>query len=178
MKVKNLLSMVMVAGMILVGCQNESQTSDSSSQNQQSDQTIQEEAVVEEVKVVSSTVSATNVLAELDAEVIGVPTTSQTLPDQYVDLPQIGQAMSPDLEIVASLEPDLFIMDSNFKSSVEESLSQYGLNTFFFRTGSYSDFVDSIKELGSEINRDDEAAKLVTINVQFLRKISHVVKIH
>ncbi len=162
MKVKNLLSMVMVAGMILVGCQNESQTSDSSSQNQQSDQTIQEEAVVEEVKVVSSTVSATNVLAELDAEVIGVPTTSQTLPDQYVDLPQIGQAMSPDLEIVASLEPDLFIMDSNFKSSVEESLSQYGLNTFFFRTGSYSDFVDSIKELGSEINRDDEAAKLVS----------------
>lgn len=161
MKVKNLLSMVMVAGMMLVGCQNAGQVSNSSSQSQQSDQTAQEETVTKEVKVVSSTVSATTVLAELDAEVIGVPTTSQTLPTQYADLPQIGQAMSPDLEIVASLEPDLFIVDSNFKASVEESLSQYGLNTFFFETGSYSAFVDSIKQLGAEINREDKATKLV-----------------
>ncbi|MDO4925730.1 MAG: helical backbone metal receptor [Turicibacter sp.] len=161
MKVKNLLSMVMVAGMMLVGCQNDGQDVDQSTENPQPDQAVQEETPVEEVKVVSATVSATNVLAKLDAEVVGVPTTTQTLPAQYADLPEVGQAMSPDLEIVASLEPDLFIMDSNFQASVEESLSQYGLNTFFFETGSYSDFVNSIKQLGVEINREDEAKKLV-----------------
>ena len=161
MKVKNLLSMVMVAGMMLVGCQNDGQDVDQSTENPQPDQAVQEESPVEEVKVVSATVSATNVLAKLDAEVVGVPTTTQTLPAQYADLPEVGQAMSPDLEIVASLEPDLFIMDSNFQASVEESLSQYGLNTFFFETGSYSDFVNSIKQLGVEINREDEAKKLV-----------------
>lgn len=161
MKVKNLLSMVMVAGMMLVGCQNDGQDVDQSTENPQPDQAVQEETLVEEVKVVSATVSATNVLAKLDAEVVGVPTTTQTLPAQYADLPEVGQAMSPDLEIVASLEPDLFIMDSNFQASVEESLSQYGLNTFFFETGSYSDFVNSIKQLGVEINREDEAKKLV-----------------
>ena len=53
-------------------------------------------------------------------------------------------------------------MDSNFQASVEESLSQYGLNTFFFETGSYSDFTNSIKQLGVEINREDEAKKLVS----------------
>ena len=161
MKVKNLLSMILVAGMMLVGCQNDGQDVDQSTENPQSDQAVQEETLVEEVKVVSATVSATNVLAKLDAEVVGVPTTTQTLPAQYADLPEVGQAMSPDLEIVASLEPDLFIMDSNFQASVEESLSQYGLNTFFFETGSYSDFVNSIKQLGVEINREDEAKKLV-----------------
>lgn len=160
MKFKSLLSMVLVAGMVLVGCQNET-TESNSSASQKTEQTVQEEAVVEEVKVVAATVAVTNVLAELDAEVIGVPATSQTLPEQYADLPQVGQAMSPDLEIVASLEPDLFVMDSSFKSSVEESLSQYGLNTFFFETGSYSAFVNSIKELGTEINRDEEANELV-----------------
>lgn len=160
MKFKSLLSMVLVAGMVLVGCQNETSESNSSA-SQKTEQTVQEEAVVEEVKVVAATVAVTNVLAELDAEVIGVPATSQTLPEQYADLPQVGQAMSPDLEIVASLEPDLFVMDSSFKSSVEESLSQYGLNTFFFETGSYSAFVNSIKELGTEINRDEEANELV-----------------
>ena len=161
MKVKNLLSMILVAGMMLVGCQNDGQDVDQSTENPQPDQAVQEETLVEEVKVVSATVSATNVLAELDAEVVGVPTTSQPLPAQYADLPEVGQAMSPDLEIVASLEPDLFVMDSNFQASVEESLSQYGLNTFFFETGSYSDFVNSIKQLGVEINREDEAKKLV-----------------
>ena len=161
MKVKNLLSMMLVAGMMLVGCQNDGQDVDQSTENPQPDQAVQEETLVEEVKVVSATVSATNVLAKLDAEVVGVPTTTQTLPAQYADLPEVGQAMSPDLEIVASLEPDLFIMDSNFQASVEESLSQYGLNTFFFETGSYSDFVNSIKQLGVEINREDEAKKLV-----------------
>ena len=161
MKVKNLLSMILVAGMMLVGCQNDGQDVDQSTENPQPDQAVQEETLVEEVKVVSATVSATNVLAKLDAEVVGVPTTTQTLPAQYADLPEVGQAMSPDLEIVASLEPDLFIMDSNFQASVEESLSQYGLNTFFFETGSYSDFVNSIKQLGVEINSEDEAKKLV-----------------
>ena len=161
MKVKNLLSMILVAGMMLVGCQNDGQDVDQSTENPQPDQAVQEETLVEEVKVVSATVSATNVLAKLDAEVVGVPTTTQTLPAQYADLPEVGQAMSPDLEIVASLEPDLFIMDSSFQASVEESLSQYGLNTFFFETGSYSDFVNSIKQLGVEINREDEAKKLV-----------------
>lgn len=161
MKVKNLLSMMLVAGMMLVGCQNDGQDVDQSTENPQPDQEVQEETPVEEVKVLSATVSATNVLAKLDAEVVGVPTTTQTLPAQYADLPEVGQAMSPDLEIVASLEPDLFIMDSNFQASVEESLSKYELNTFFFETGSYSDFVNSIKQLGVEINREDEAKKLV-----------------
>ena len=161
MKVKNLLSMILVAGMMLVGCQNDGQDVDQSTENPQPDQAVQEETLAEAIKVVSATVSATNVLAKLDAEVVGVPTTTQTLPAQYADLPEVGQAMSPDLEIVASLEPDLFIMDSNFQASVEESLSQYGLNTFFFETGSYSDFVNSIKQLGVEINREDEAKKLV-----------------
>ena len=162
MKVKNLLSMILVAGMMLVGCQNDGQDVDQSTENPQPDQAVQEETPAEAIKVVSATVSATNVLAELDAEVVGVPTTSQPLPAQYADLPEVGQAMSPDLEIVASLEPDLFVMDSNFQASVEESLSQYGLNTFFFETGSYSDFTNSIKQLGVEINREDEAKKLVS----------------
>ena len=162
MKFKSLLSMVLVAGMVLVGCQNETSESNTSTENQQTEQAVQEEAVVEEVKVVAATVAATNVLAELDAEVIGVPATSQTLPEQYADLPQVGQAMSPDLEIVASLEPDLFVMDSSFKSSVEDSLSQYGLNTFFFETGTYTAFVNSIENLGKELNREEEAKLLAS----------------
>lgn len=169
MKFKHLLSMILVSSVLLVGCQSPKGTEveEAPSVEEQTSATTEQEAteeveeVAEEVKVVAATVSATQVLAQLDAEVLGVPTTSQTLPEQYQDLPQVGQAMNPDLEIVASLEPDLFIMDANFKSSVEESLTEYGLNTFFFETGTYTAFVNSIENLGKELNREEEAKLLV-----------------
>ena len=83
------------------------------------------------------------------------------LPEKYKDLPKVGQAMSPDLEIVASLEPDVFVMDNMFKEKVEESMKKYDLNTFFFDTSTYTNFVNSIKKLGAEINQTEEATKLV-----------------
>lgn len=170
MKFKQLLSMVFAAGFILTGCQSTSlpkeeapapATEEVLSASQSEPKETVDEAVVEEVKVVASTVSATQVLAKLNAEVLGVPATSQTLPEVYADLPQVGQAMSPDLEIVASLEPDLFVMDASFKDSVEESLSSYGLNTLFFETGSYASFISSIEQLGEEIHRETEAKALI-----------------
>lgn len=170
MKFKHLLSMILVSTTLLVGCQSSKGTEveeqipvvdETSSSTKQEEETTDVEKEVEEIKVVAATVSATQVLAELNAEVLGVPATSQTLPDGYQDLPQVGQAMNPDLEIVASLNPDLFIMDASFKSSVEERLTEYGLNTFFFETGTYTAFLNSIKELGNAINRQDEATTLL-----------------
>ena len=170
MKFKHLLSMILVSTTLLVGCQSSKGTEveeqipvvdETSSSTKQEEETTDVEKEVEEIKVVAATVSATQVLAELNAEVLGVPATSQTLPDGYQDLPQVGQAMNPDLEIVASLNPDLFIMDASFKSSVDESLTEYGLNTFFFETGTYTAFLNSINELGNAINRQDEATTLL-----------------
>ena len=170
MKFKHLLSMILVSTTLLVGCQSSKGTEveeqipvvdETSSSTKQEEETTDVEKEVEEIRVVAATVSATQVLAELNAEVLGVPATSQTLPDGYQDLPQVGQAMNPDLEIVASLNPDLFIMDASFKSSVEERLTEYGLNTFFFETGTYTAFLNSINELGNAINRQDEATTLL-----------------
>ena len=150
MKFRKLASVFMVSALFLTGCQASStgQDKESSKDNKK-------------VSVVSATVSATQVLDKLDADVLGVPTTKMDLPEKYKDLPKVGQAMSPDLEIVASLEPDVFVMDNMFKEKVEESMKKYDLNTFFFDTSTYTNFVNSIKKLGAEINQTEEATKLV-----------------
>ena len=150
MKFRKLASVFMVSALFLTGCQASStgQDKESSKDNKK-------------VSVVSATVSATQVLDKLDANVLGVPTTKMDLPEKYKDLPKVGQAMSPDLEIVASLEPDVFVMDNMFKEKVEESMKKYDLNTFFFDTSTYTNFVNSIKKLGAEINQTEEATKLV-----------------
>ncbi|MEN2256473.1 ABC transporter substrate-binding protein [Paraclostridium benzoelyticum] len=69
--------------------------------------------------------------------------------------------MSPDLEIVASLEPDLFVMDNMFKEKVEKSMKEYDLNTFFFDTSTYTSFLSSIEKLGAKIGEEKEATKLI-----------------
>jgi len=164
MKLNKLLAMMFVAGGLLVGCQNgtEESTVEEPTTNEEvtANEEVQED--VEEVRVVAATVSATNVLGELNAEVIGIPTTQNPIPEQFLGLPEVGIAHSPDLEVVASLEPDLFIIDSQFREAHEETLNELGINTFFFESGTYESFVESIAGIGAAIHREAEAAAIIS----------------
>jgi len=151
MKLKKLTSLFILGALLMTGCQ-------SSGSDESSKETAQ---TVEEKTVVAATVSGTQVLDKLDAEVIGIPTTQLEIPERFKGLPEVGQSMSPDLEIVASLEPDVFIMDNMFKESVEESLKDYDLDTFFLKTNTYTAYVESIKELGTKLNKEEEATALI-----------------
>ena len=151
MKLRKLASLFVIGALLMTGCQ--------SSKTDEASKEVSE--VVEDKTVVAATVSGTQVLDRLDANVVGIPTTKMEIPEQYKGLPEVGQSMSPDLEIVASLEPDLFIMDNSFKESVEESLKEYDLNTFFIKTGTYTEYVESIEELGKAINKEEEATELI-----------------
>ena len=150
MKLKKVLSVLMVSAMFLTGCT-------SGNSGKQEEKKAEEE---KSVKVVACSVAATNVLHELGADIIGIPTTQLDIPEDLKDLPQVGQAMAPDLEKVASLEPDVFVMDKSFKESVEESMKEYDINTFYIDTTTYTNFLTSIEELGKEINKQEEAEKL------------------
>jgi len=126
-----------------------------------SEKTDEAANVAEEKTVVAATVSGSQVLDRLDAEVVGIPTTKLEMPERFKGLPEVGQSMSPDLEIVASLEPDVFVMDNLFRESVEESLNEYDFNTFFIKTSSYTEYLESIEELGKVINKEEEATALI-----------------
>ena len=152
MKLKKVLSVLMVSAMFLTGCA-------SGNSGKQEEKKAEEE---KSVKVVDCSVAATNVLHELGADIIGIPTTQLDIPEDLKDLPQVGQAMAPDLEKVASLEPDVFVMDKSFKESVEESMKEYDINTFYIDTTTYTNFLTSIEELGKEINKQEKAEKLIS----------------
>ena len=152
MKLKKVLSVLMVSAMFLTGCA-------SGNSGKQEEKKAEEE---KSVKVVDCSVAATNALHELGADIIGIPTTQLDIPEDLKDLPQVGQAMAPDLEKVASLEPDVFVMDKSFKESVEESMKEYDINTFYIDTTTYTNFLTSIEELGKEINKQEEAEKLIS----------------
>ena len=151
MKFLKLVPIVSLTALLLVGC--------GAGASKETASTPKEE--VKNVSVVSATVSATNVLEKLDAEVIGIPTTKMEIPEKYKGLPQVGQAMNPDLEIIASLEPDVLVVDDTFRKNVEESLKSYDLNTFYFQSKTYNSFIQSITDLGKELGKEEEATKLI-----------------
>lgn len=150
MKLKKIASMLIVSSLFLTGCTL------AKSGKEEVNNTPKES-----VKVVAGAVAVSQVLDKLDAEVIGIPTTKMEMPEKFKGLPEVGQSLNPDLEIVASLQPDVFVMDKMFKDKVEESMKDYDINTFFFDTTTYSNFLSSIEELGKEIKKEDEAKKLI-----------------
>lgn len=137
---------------LAVGCGTENSSVDASN-------TTTEE--VQELKIASGTVAATQVMNELDIELVGVPQTSTELPERYSNLTEIGQAFSPNLEVVVSLESDLLVLDSNFEEKLDEQVKEYGVDTFYFNTTTFENFKNSIIELGELANKESKAEELV-----------------
>ena len=148
MKLRKLASIFVLGALLMTGCQAGGTTGKS-------------EDVAKEKTVVAATVSGSQVLDKLDANVVGIPTTQLEMPEKFKGLPEVGQSMNPDLEVVASLNPDVFVMDNAFKDSVEKSLKEYDFNTFFLKTNTYTDYINSIEELGKTIDKEEEATTLI-----------------
>ena len=148
MKLRKLASIFVLGALLMTGCQAGGTTGKS-------------EDVAKEKTVVAATVSGSQVLDKLDANVVGIPTTQLEMPEKFKGLPEVGQSMNPDLEVVASLNPDVFVMDNAFKDSVEKSLKEYDVNTFFLKTNTYTDYIKSIEELGKTIDKEEEATTLI-----------------
>jgi len=157
MKLKGLLAVILLGG-VLVGCQNTEEVPKEPETTEVADNESEE---LEDLRIVAGSVSVTNVLGELDIDLVGIPTTDSSIPEKFEGLPEVGISHTPDLEIVASLEPDLFILDANFREANEAKLEELGINAFFFETGSYEVFLDSIAGLGAEINRVEETTALI-----------------
>lgn len=174
MKLKKYMALTIVGMMVLTGCASKSASTTEEKVETGASKTVtteEKEAASEvqkqpdeqtkELRIVSGTVAATQVLDYLEADLVGVPTTSTTLPERYQGLEEVGMSMNPDLEKVVSLSPDVFIVDKNFKESIEQNADALGLNVFYFDTTTYENFVVSIEELGKAIYKEDKASELV-----------------
>lgn len=147
-KFRSLFVGIALTAGLFTACGSSSKTSDTKDQSK-------------DPSIVSVSVSAIGVLDKLDANLIGVPVTSMTIPDKYKDLTKVGKSINPDLEVITSLNPNLVILDATFKEKMEESLKPYNLNSFYFQTNSYTAFINSIDELGKKINKEKEAKELI-----------------
>lgn len=163
MKLKTILLTVILTFSILVGCSNQSnnEVSNDNDKNIEKENSLEKEKANTDIKISVASVAISQILSEMNQEIVGRPTTKLTLPKEYQDVPEIGSSFSPDFEKVLAVGTELLIGDEMFKDKIEKTAKEYGIETFYVNTSTYNSFLTSIEELGKKIGKEKEANDII-----------------
>ena len=171
MKLKKSLLIIFLSIMIfsLVGCGKSTKKEDNnvSSENNitKDEEKNSEDNVIEEEQtevVVSTSVALTEILDALGIKVSGVPSTSYELPESTKDAVEVGNPMSPDLEIIKSLNPDVVISIDTLGSDYIKLFQENNILSEFVSLSSLDGLKETIKTLGERFNKNEKAEKLIS----------------
>lgn len=142
---------------VLAGCSNNEEANEKATAD-----TAKEAAnTQEEHRIIAGTVVLAEILDRLDLDAVAVPETEKKLPQRFDGLPTIGNAMSPDAEIIKSLNPTEVLSVSTLEYDLKDSFEQYKIPVDFVDLTGIDSMLDEIKELGGRYNRVREAENLV-----------------
>ncbi len=130
----------------------------------------------DEMTIVTTSVAICEILHELGYKnVIGVPETSGELPEEYKELPTVGAAMNPDLEIIKKLDPDLVLSPQTLESSLAESYKTAGITSAFLDLSSVEGMYKAITSLGELLNCEERAKALNEEYVSYMESYKEAV---
>lgn len=118
-------------------------------------------ADADSLRIVATSPATVEIMARLDIDLVGVPSSSiSTLPARYDDAVRVGTAMSPDMEIVKTVDPDVVIGPASLQTDLAPRLEAAGLNGIFLNLESVEGLYKGVEELGELFGRQEEARKL------------------
>lgn len=184
MRVKRVIALGLILGMsvLAVGCskkdtENADATSnatevveetnetsstqeDSTVTDAETDTTESSDSVTEE-RVVASSVAVVQILDALSVPMVGVPTSSYELPESVTDVTRIGSAMSPDMEVIASLVPTVVVSVDSLSEDLKTQFDSLKIDSEFVNLDSYDGLKAAIKSLGERFGVSEKAEELV-----------------
>ncbi|MBE7095734.1 MULTISPECIES: heme ABC transporter substrate-binding protein IsdE [Bacillus cereus group] len=113
-------------------------------------------------RVVATTVAVTEIMDALEVDLVGVPTSSKTLPKRYKGLPEVGNPMSPDMEKVKSLKPSEVLSVTTLEYELKPVFDGVGMKANFLDLTSLKNMQNSINDLGKKYGREKQAEEVVT----------------
>lgn len=113
-------------------------------------------------RIVATTVAVTEIMDVLEVDLVGVPTSSKTLPKRYKGLPEVGNPMSPDMEKVKSLKPSEVLSVTTLEYELKPVFEGVGMKANFVDLTSLKNMQNSISSLGKQYGREKQAGAVVT----------------
>ena len=154
-KLKSSLLLVCLLSLI-TGCVN---------QNQQVQNT-------KEISVVATSIAVTEILNQLGVskdQVVGIPQSdSYTVPKKYQKATKVGNAMSPDMEKISNLNPDLILSPNSLESDLASKYEKLKISSSFLNLKNLSGMYKSIEELGKLFNKEKQSKKLIDDYVTYM----------
>ena len=119
-------------------------------------------AVQEENRLIPTTVAVAHILDALNLDAIAIPTTAYDLPERFTGLPEIGNPMSPDMEIVKSLNPEEVFSVTTLEADLKKTFEEVGINASYVNLQSIDNMKAAIIDIGEKYDRTAEATNLVS----------------
>lgn len=139
-----------------------------------------EEAPVEKVmknndpddnRIISTTVAVAEIMDALELDLIAVPTTYKDLPERFDGLPEVGNAKSPDMELIMSLQPKEVMSVTTIQHDTEEFFEQADVDARYVNLESIAEMHEDILAIGKEYNREKKAEEIVQ---RFENKVAEI----
>ena len=126
-----------------------------------------------EPRIVATSPATADICNKLELDLVGVCKSNiSSLPERYKDVKQVGMAMSPDTEILASLEPDWILSPVSLMADLKPKYEAIGSEWGFLNLRSVAGMYRSIQEMGEIFGREKQAQKLVDEFTAFYNEYS------
>lgn len=95
-------------------------------------------------------------------EVVGVPDAAEDipLPERYKDATKIGNAMTPDMEILSQVNPEIVIVPKTLEAGLSAQFESSGIEAMYFDLSSVEGMYQDIDALGEKYGKEEEALAL------------------
>ena len=121
-----------------------------------------------EPRIIATSAATADICDRLDLDLVGVcDTTISELPERYEDLPRTGTAMGPDMETIASLNPDWILSPISLQADQQPKYEAIETDWAFLNLRSVPGMYRSIQELGEIFDREEQAEELVAEFTEF-----------
>lgn len=114
-----------------------------------------------EERVIASSVAVVEILDALSIPMVGVPTSSYELPESVKDATRIGNPMSPDMEIISSLNPTVVVSVNTLSAELKEQFEKLDIASEFVDLSGLDGLKFSITALGERFGKAEGSNALI-----------------
>lgn len=120
-------------------------------------------------RLVVTSMATAYLMEKLELDLIGIPDSEvDKTPAVYKDAVKVGSAMTPDMEIIRSLQPTYVFSPVSLVGDLKPRYDQAGLDYGFVNLSNVDGMYHSLEDLGKLLNREKEAQALVREYEEFL----------
>lgn len=154
---KIISSILLLSTMLCTGCVNQSVPS----ATVESDIDIIKATINSDSRIVATSVSLLTICSKLGVDLVAAPSSqSYEIPEEYKELPIVGNSMAVDIEILSTVDADLVISPKSLEADLKPQYEALGVTYLFLDLTSVEALYMAIDTLADIFDKNEIAVEL------------------